>query len=115
MSYAPLAATAQRLIAAKGRSVILRRKNSGTFNPSTGEITGGGVSDTPVMTVFTQYKAVEIDGEIIRRTDSRVLIAGTEPKKDDRIIDGDLTYTVIDIETVKPGDTALLWKAQARL
>ena len=112
--YQALQTTAQSLISEFGRSVTLRRTNPGAYNAATHSHSGGSTVDRTVMAVFTAYKQTEIDGTIIQRGDSRVLIAGYEPIKGDQIIDGTDVYNVIERETVKPGDVALLWKAQAR-
>ncbi|MEE7442672.1 hypothetical protein MOR12E_28875 [Methylobacterium oryzae] len=110
-----MAQTAREMIDEFGRAMVLRRPNPGTYNAGTDSHAGGGAPvDTPIMAVVTQYREKEIDGEIIKRGDVRILIAGVKPDKDNFILDGVDTYTAVNVETLKPGDLALLYKVQAR-
>lgn len=112
--YTDLQATAQDMLAEFGRNVVLRRINPGAYSASSHSFSGGSTVDQTVKAVFTAYKDHEIDGEIIQRGDRKVLIAGIQPMKDDILIDGVDKLTVVSVDTVKPGDIALLWKAQVR-
>lgn len=117
MDYSSLAATALRQIADKGRNVTLRRDAAGTYNPASDTFTAGDEDNETVKAVITDYHDRQIDGEIIMRGDRRAIIAAsglTAPDKGDVIVDGSDQYRIINIETVKPGDTALLYKLQVR-
>lgn len=114
MDYDSLAETAARLISENGRNVTLKRRTPATYSPSTGTNSGGGDISFTVKAVFTGFKSHEIDGEVVKRTDTKILIAGTEPAKGDIIVNGGISYPVIEVETIQPGGTALLWKVQAR-
>lgn len=112
--YSGLAQTAKRLIDTKGRSVTVRSTAGQTFDPINDTMTGG-VTNTPVKAVFTEFKREEIDGTLIMRGDKKVLLAGSvEPKGNDVIIDGSTKYRIVDILTVQPADTVVIYKVQAR-
>ena len=113
--YGGLAKTAQKLIADKGRTVTLRQVTGGSaYNPLTDTMTNA-TTDTAVKAVFTSFKQDEIDGTLIMRGDKKVLLAaGIEPKGNDVIVDGATQYRVIEIMTVQPGDTTILYTLQVR-
>ena len=70
----------------------------------------------PVLGLQTSFTAQEIDGDLIRATDKRFLIdSGVEPNTAMRLKDGDSDYSIINVETLQPGDLAILYKLQARL
>lgn len=95
-----LAQTAARLLSENGRDVTLRSKTVGTFNPATGTLSGGSVSDTTVKAVFVQ--ANKLEQQVLQRGD-RVLLTAASVDLEDEVIDGD-TYQVVDVSEVKPAD-----------
>ena len=116
-NYASLASTALKQITKFGRSVTLRTVTTGTFDTGTGVISGASDADVTVKAVVTGYKDKQIDGQIIRSGDKQVMIAGsaltTAPKTNDIVVDsGD--YKIVNIETIQPGDTVLIYKLQVR-
>ncbi len=115
-NYSGLSKTAVKNIAKFGRSVTFRSVTVGTFDTSTGTKTGAKDVDKIIKAVITDYKDRQIDGEIIRRGDKQVMIAGSSvisPKTNDIIVDGS-DYKIVNIETVQPGDTVLIYKLQVR-
>ena len=115
--YDGSAAMALRLIQKKGRTVTLRTK-SGTYNPDTDDFSSQTEDDASVKAVFTNYSNSQIDGELVRRGDKRLLMAAlgleSSPSGRDQVIDGDDTYKIISFETIQPGDTPILYKVQVR-
>lgn len=116
-SYGSLASTALKQIAKFGRSVTLRTVTVGTFDTGTGVTTGASDADVTVKAVITGYTNKQTDGEIIRRGDKQVMIAGSAvtaaPVLNDVVVD-DGDYKIVNIETIQPGDTVLLYKLQVR-
>lgn len=100
----------------KGDDVVLRsrREASGSddWDPTFDE------TETTVRAVRTQFKAMEVDGKVIRKDDVLFLIAPQEgypePELVSQLVDGDLTYNVISVTTVRLGPLSLLWKVQCR-
>jgi hypothetical protein len=116
--YSDMAEMAREQIEEYGRTVILRRNNEGAYNADTDTMDGGTVSDVSVKVLFTEYRQNEIDNTIILRGDKKILIAdaalGFAPQHNDIIVDGTDHYKVINLSTVQPGDTPLLYKLQVR-
>lgn len=112
--YADMADTADEMISEFGRDITIHRKQSGTFSASANGFIGGSTAlDIPAKAVFTKFRDSQIDGEMVKRTDKRVLVTRAV-QKNDILIDGTTKYTVVDVETVQPGSLPLIYKAQAR-
>jgi len=116
--YSEMAEMAREQIDEYGRLAIIRGTTGNTYNPSTDTNSGGTITETSVKMLFTEYRAKEIDGTIILRGDKKVMIANaalnTPPMHNDIVIDGTNEYKVIDISTIQPGDTPLIYKLQVR-
>ncbi len=117
--YSKVAATALKQINDKGRSVTVRYPSSDdAYDPATDTFTSGDPVNVAAKGVFTSFQNKDIDGELIKRTDKRVLIAGTAlddvPNNDAKIIDGAKTYSVINTEVVQPAETVVLYMIQVR-
>lgn len=112
--YSGMANTATKMINTSGRNILIKRVVAGTFNPLTNSIAGATSSETTVKAVVTKYKYHEIDGQVIKASDKKILLsAGTDIRVGDKMID-DGEYHIVDIEEVNPGTQAVLLKAQAR-
>ena len=116
--YSQIASTALKQIQDKGRTVtIISPGEDQVYDPGTDTFTAGTDDETDVKALFTQFSKKDIDGDLIRQTDKRVLIAASgisEPNTDDKISDGGTEYAVINTETIAPGDTAVLYMVQVR-
>lgn len=106
--YSGLESTAARLIARFGRDIILVTiANSGDdFNPTQIETL------ETVKAVQTQLDTV--DNDLILATDKGFLIDATLITADMRIRDGSTDYSIVLVTEVKPGDTNMIFKVQAR-
>ena len=114
-NYANIAATAISQISDKGRNVTYRTIGSGTYDPSNGSISLESTSDTTVKSVVTEVNIDTKDDSALQRGDKVFLIAGITPNKKDRIIDEGKTYQIMAIQTIKTGDTAIMYKIQGRV
>ena len=119
MNYTGIANTALKQIADKGRMVTIKTPSSEQqYDPSTDTFTEGTDSEEQVKALFTQFAKKDIDGEMIQAQDKRVLIAASSvtnvPGTDGKIKDGAQTYRVINVDTVQPGDTPILYMVQVR-
>lgn len=117
--YSNAAAMTLAQIADKGRAVTVRSPGATQgYNVATDTYTAGTDVDVTAKALFTKFRAADIDGEMVKATDSRVLIAASAltdaPDTDDKIIDGSTHYNVMNVEIVKPGDTAALYILQVR-
>lgn len=116
IDYAELQAAADEAIAEAGMAAVLRRypSASGTaYNP-----TMGPPVETACVVVVTAFKLAEIDGSRVLATDKKALIAAgtTEVTPDPalRLVLNDVEHTIVDVQTIQPAATALLYKAQVR-
>lgn len=116
MKYDRFVETAIKQINDKGRTVTLRSKTAGEFDPIAGTMTGGTQTDRTPKALFTDYVAKHVDGTIIQQGDKQVLIADvmTAPDNDDILIDGTDEYSIIHVGAIQPGDTPILYKLQVR-
>lgn len=117
--YSNIAATALNQIADKGRNITVRYAGSDqVYDPENDTFTSGTDTDVTVKGVFTQFRKKDIDGELIKLTDKRVLIAGTAldnaPDNNSKIVDGGDVYQVINTDAVQPADEVILYMVQVR-
>lgn len=105
-----MAATATRMIAKFGLGMILRSQvATGTaWDPTL------TVTDTTITGVVSDYNASEIDGTLVQLNDKKILI-GSEitPTVAMKIVDGG-EMSIVNVKTIKPGDTVVLYEVQAR-
>ena len=114
--YGSIVNVAVSQIADKGRSVILNRFTSGTYNPSTGTVSGASRSSETVSAVVTDYKDNQIDGGAIKRGDKMLIISADQSPaslQDSFEIDGD-EYQIVNIESVSPSGVDIIYKIQVR-
>ena len=117
--YENMANTALKQINDKGRSIsIVSPGTDQVYDPATDSFTAGTDTALTVKGLFTQFAKKDIDGELIKTSDKRVLIAASSlaaaPETGDKITDGGITYNVMNTDTVQPGDTAILYMVQVR-
>lgn len=109
--------TANRLLGRFGQSGYIRRPGAKTgpaHNPTVGSVTNDACTF-----VITDYRSREIDGTRVLATDKKAMIApGTlpsAPKTVDLLVEADgSVYKIIDVKTVKPASTVILYEAQVR-
>lgn len=114
--YSPLAAVAVSLIADFGQAATIRRVSGDTYDPVTGTTTGGTTTDTAAQAVIVGISkdyAAQLGGSV-QSGDMMALIATYAPVQSDSLILGADTWAILDVQEVKPGDTALLYKAHVR-
>lgn len=67
--------------------------------------------------VLSNYAARDRDGTNITARDVRALIAAdaeTDPRNGDRLQVAGETYSIQNVDAVRPGGTVLMWECQAR-
>lgn len=112
--------TGERLIADVGRDIFIER-DIGTVDVDSAKPWLGKTSQTErhkVKGAFVNFKESDIDGTLVKMGDQQCLIS---PKGlciditiSDRIIDGDLTWTIMDAKSQKPGNTVLIYQLHVR-
>lgn len=113
----PLAA-ANRMIERYGQLGAVERPGTVTGgtpgNPTTGDPT-----PEPARFVITSFDSRDIDGTRIKAKDKKALVAPgaltADPTTDDRLLEADGTaWEIVDVETLRPAETALLYTVQIR-
>ena len=117
--YSKAASNALKQINDKGRALTVREPSDDqVFDPENFTFEEGTPEDTDVKGLFTQFATKDVDGEVIMRTDKRVLIPANAlsaaPSNSAKIIDGGTEYQVINTEVLQPGDTPILYMVQVR-
>lgn len=107
--YSSIKNTAISLINKFGRNITKKAiTNTGTeWNPTQTAV------ESTIKGVFTNFSQNEIDGTLIKATDKKVLTYD-EIELTDLIVDDSISYNVISVFSINPGDTKLIYKVQLR-
>lgn len=116
VDYAGLATTASALLAEFGQLVTITRRTVSSFNPVTGVETLGTATQFTGYGAGFNYKKAEIDGTVIMQGDLNLTLESTAtvPAVGDVVTYQTIAYRVMDVETLSPGGTTLIYKLQLR-
>ena len=71
--------------------------------------------DLPGHAIEKQYRQQEINGTTVMANDRRFLIADiSSPTTADKLVVGGSILTIVNVGTIQPGDTALVYQLQCR-
>jgi len=114
--YQNMSTTALKQIDDKGRSITIQTYRDMVYDVENDTFTEGETTTVVTRGLFTSYATKDIDGELIRQEDKLLLLAANIAKPDNgaEILDGDVTYQVINTDVVQPGDTPILYMVQIR-
>lgn len=107
--YSKLAATASRLILRFGRTATLRQVtlSGDEWSPTR------ATADTEITCVDLEQDLRNRAGELIEAGRRTLLVetsAGVTPQREDKIVIDSQIHEVDRVETLKPGNTVILWK-----
>jgi hypothetical protein len=112
---------AERLIATKGRAVTLYSRPRPAVDASRPwRKPNEPDAATPVTGVFLDFEADDVDGELVKRGDQRLLVAegalnGADAGGFDRVEDAATgNWSIVSFKSTRPGDTAILHEFQLR-
>lgn len=76
----------------------------------------GAPIERPIRAMVQNYPLGMIDGTLIRQEDRRLMVSasGPEPKVNWRLSLGGVTYSIISIRKIAPGNVPLYFEVQAR-
>lgn len=126
LAHAKFAKLARRLIAKHGRIVTiekLSRTPEDSDKPWRGPDPDPEVGleySVPVKGVIVEYDDDQIDDDMIRRSDKRLLVGvpASDPVTDfigaDYVRDGDSIYGIVRVQPVEPGETRCMYDIQIR-
>lgn len=100
-----------------GPEVTLSTVTQGAYDPATGVATTSTTSLT-VTAVVEDFRGIELLNGLVEVGDKKVSIAGAPlaaaPTPGDTVLIDATSYTVISVQTVKPGVEAILYVLQCR-
>ena len=111
--------TAYDAIVENGTTITLKKYTVGTYDPVTDSSTGATWTNYSHYGVLSRYKQIDIDGDMIRKGDMKVLIPALnldiEVEEGDKIRVLSKDWIVIDPGTVQPSADPIIFKAQVRV
>lgn len=115
-------ALAQRLVLKNGRTVTLKRRGTTEVDPAKPWLSvqpAPTSTDISLPAVFIEFRERQIDGEIVRQGDQMCLMAAADiatgrPTTDDTVQDGNVNWKIVNVSTIRPGTSDILYKLQVR-
>lgn len=116
MNYADITTTATRLITAYGQACTLTKLTAGTFDGVLGVYSGQTTTNYTVNAVIDEYKNSFIDGSLVKMGDKKAYIeSATQPEIDNSLTVGTVVHKIVNVKTINPGGTVVLYEAQLRI
>jgi hypothetical protein len=118
LDYKELGDTAYELLEELGQDVILNYKNTGTYNPSTNTQVSIPPSSLTIKGAVLNYKAYQIDGQIIKKNDLRLILESKhiaiEPSLRDTISISSESFSIMNIVKLNPAGVIVYYDIQLR-
>ena len=114
-NYAKAAATARRLLAKFGQSMMLTSQTT-TYNELTAETTTTTSTATDKGVIFPDSNGIQsLAGSIIQSGDMQVYInIATAPQPNDTLTVGSVVYQVVNVKPLEPSGVNVLYELQVR-
>ena len=127
VNFVSLAATAERLIEANGRSMQLTKRGGTTpldpAEPWRGDTTTGDTVFS-VIAVEVEFENEDFDGTLVRRGDKKMLVAANsvddassgavDIEEFDEVLDGAKIWRIEQVNAIIPGPTRIMYELQVR-
>lgn len=115
--YAAIAKSAYAKIKAKGGAVGISRTTAGTYDPITGTETEATTTTDSTYALETSRQTDYFDQSALQVGDRVFLVPAygiNEPKPGDTFTKGGTGLNVVDVRTLTPADTPILYYVHAR-
>jgi len=113
--YSDIAATAKVLLQMYGQTITLVRKTGASINPVTGVEVAGTDASVTTTGLLGKFPDKLIDGTRILSSDRRLILSNEQtPVMSDKVTVNGYDWTIIDIETVSPAGTDVIYICQVR-
>lgn len=113
--YEKMAATALNLLEKFGGDVVFSRETGGSVDPITGTITPGIDASVTTTGLLKPYPDKMIDGARILASDRELVLSSEqEPLPTDKPVIAGEEWAIVEINTVKPFDTVIVYFCQLR-
>lgn len=109
---------ASPLIKKFGKAITFTRDDgTSVLDPVTGQYTGGSPINISGYGIQSYYKKEQIDGKLVQKNDVKFVCVDLSevPVPGDTATFGGSSYSVIDVQPIKPADTAVVFIVQARV
>lgn len=113
-----LRSRAQTMLSNYGRSATISRTAEGAYDPTDGTVASGSSSSYAADVFLTNYKAFEVDGQLVKQQDIKAIIefvSGSEPLIGDTVSVDSVTYRIVDVQKIVAQSTVIVYKAQLRI
>lgn len=116
--YTGIRSTARSLLTKFGQTLILRRLSGSSYDPVTGVVSGGSTSDTNIqavaLTITSDYIA-RVGADSVQADDRLYIIEDTTaPLVSDTLVIAAVPWSIVRVEAINPGGTAMLYRVQVR-
>ena len=115
--YLNLQGTAARMLAGRGRAMVLRKQTAAAYDPAAGSA-AQTASDTDCVGAVFDFPALLIDGTRIQRGDKKVLLASegltVTPDATDQLVIGDVVHSIVNVQPIGPDGTVVVYRLQVR-
>ena len=113
--YANMAATALRLLDKFGRPVVLTRTTGESIDPVTGRTTPGTDASVTTTGLLKPYPDRMIDGTRILDSDRELILSNERvPVPSDKPTIGGENWSIVNIKTISPAGTDVIYFCQVR-
>lgn len=113
--YAKIAATAARLIENFGQTISVTRTTGATIDPVTGAAVAGTDTVYSPKGILKKYPDDVIDGTRIETGDRELILDNTiEPDLSDKVTVQGEQWTIVNVTSVNPAGTAIVFFCQVR-
>jgi N-acetylmuramoyl-L-alanine amidase len=113
--YSEMAATASELITEFGADVVLQRASGGAFDPATGQTTGVTTSELTAKGIHKRFKASLVDGTRIKHGDKLYVLNDSQvPAMSDKLKVGAEYWSIVNVDSIVPAGTAIVYFVQVR-
>jgi len=113
--YSDIAATALSLLQKFGQTITLVRVTGASVDPVTGAAVAGTDASVTTTGVLGKFPDKLIDGTRILASDRRLILSNEQtPVMSDLVTVNGYNWTIIDIETVSPAGTDVIYICQVR-
>jgi hypothetical protein len=126
IDYNEITVNAREALQGAGFLMTLRRATLGTYNPATGEYSGGSTTDYPIVGILQAQSLGTtggvgqnfFNGVLVQTDDQFVLLAASagdvDPAPGDLLIITGVTYSIVTMIPVRPGGVDLMYRVLAR-
>lgn len=113
--YTEMAAVALELLEEFGQSITLSRETGGSIDPITGEVTAGTDASVTTTGLIKPYPDRMIDGTRILSSDRELVLSNEQvPLPSDKPTIGGEEWSIVEITTVSPAGTDVVYFCQVR-